>query len=458
MDDLGRNTAFSEGFRYLPETPENGPLAKYELGETVTKLVRTVNCIYNGNQGFQVYNVEEEQRHFIIAGVFPYQLALNAYYSITGEIAVDKKGIRQIKVKSCESALPSDKNGIITVLRTLHGLDTQAHKLYNIIGPNVLELIKTDPLLIAKSVKGVGVKRAKAWQAELLQRGENDRELKKLYRYGVTPQQATKLVGEKSILICDEVDKNPYKLISLLRGYTFKRCDKLAMDNGFSVDNPDRVKEGIMYTLSAVEERGHCAYPYDSFIKTVNSLLDVSIGAQGVQQILRSSKQEDVVSIRWGSENYKISLNDMRYDYQDWKSHPHAKNDRYQYLIRHIPSRLLDSALSELQTSSSIVVEEREDAKYIYKGIYYEAERCIVSAIKDLSLNERNKFSDTEQVLDDILSSMKVTLEQKQREAVLRICQAKGGFFILNGSAGCGKTFTLNIIIKVLREPEKLRR
>ncbi|MDE7243009.1 MAG: AAA family ATPase [Oscillospiraceae bacterium] len=35
-------------------------------------------------------------------------------------------------------------------------------------------------------------------------------------------------------------------------------------------------------------------------------------------------------------------------------------------------------------------------------------------------------------------------------EAVRRICQAEGGAFILSGSAGCGKTFTLNIIMKVL--------
>lgn len=43
-------------------------------------------------------------------------------------------------------------------------------------------------------------------------------------------------------------------------------------------------------------------------------------------------------------------------------------------------------------------------------------------------------------------------MEKKQREAVLRFCRAKGGVFVLNGRAGCGKTFTLNIIIKVMTE------
>ena len=43
-------------------------------------------------------------------------------------------------------------------------------------------------------------------------------------------------------------------------------------------------------------------------------------------------------------------------------------------------------------------------------------------------------------------------------EAVQRICHAEGGVFILNGSAGCGKTFTLNIIIRVLKQLYKTQR
>ena len=36
----------SIGYNYAPATEENGPLASCEIGDKVTKTIRTVNCIY----------------------------------------------------------------------------------------------------------------------------------------------------------------------------------------------------------------------------------------------------------------------------------------------------------------------------------------------------------------------------------------------------------------------------
>lgn len=54
--------------------------------------------------------------------------------------------------------------------------------------------------------------------------------------------------------------------------------------------------------------------------------------------------------------------------------------------------------------------------------------------------------------MDEICAADGIVLEEMQRKAVLQACANRGGLLILNGQAGCGKTFTLNIIIKVLSE------
>ena len=46
-------------FNYAPATIDNSPLSKYNLGDSVEKTVRTVNCIYY-SESFQVYQVKLE--------------------------------------------------------------------------------------------------------------------------------------------------------------------------------------------------------------------------------------------------------------------------------------------------------------------------------------------------------------------------------------------------------------
>lgn len=446
----------SIGYNYAPATEENGPLASCEIGDKVTKTIRTVNCIYY-SESFQVYQVAQvnsENRFFTIVGSFPYRLSLNAYYIITGTVTESKRHEKQVKVETCESTFPTDYNGIITVLKTLHGLDTQAYKLYDRIGPNVLELIKTAPEMVAEMVKGIGKKRAKAWQLELLARGENDRELKKLYALGITAQQATRLVATYGIDICSRISFNPYLLIELGgRNYTFKACDKIALGTaGLGIENPDRLEAGIQYVLSEYENRGNCACPYSEFLPAVHALVDFSISYKEAQSILKGSSTQSIINMKWGRRTYAISLDDIRSEMAAWSMERNNKKSPFRYVVDSIDEKDILAALNILRTGDHIVVEEYGGITYVMRSMYYKAEADIAANIRTFLGNEISAFSGVESVLDGVLRENNIVLETKQREAVLRICQSEGGIFILNGSAGCGKTFTLNIIIKVLRK------
>jgi len=49
------------------------------------------------------------------------------------------------------------------------------------------------------------------------------------------------------------------------------------------------------------------------------------------------------------------------------------------------------------------------------------------------------------------LTDNSIQLEEKQRQAVLKITSCQGGFFVLIGAAGCGKTFTIKVILDILK-------
>lgn len=452
MDSRFANQSHSGGFNYLPETEENGPLAGFNLGDIIHKTVRIMTCIYKGDQGFAVYDVEEDERRFVITGAFPYDLMLNGFYLIKGEVTLDKRGNRQIKVQTCESTLPKDKNGILTVLRTLHGLDTQAHKLYSIVGPDILDILKNEPQKVVAMVKGVGIKRAKAWQKELLDRSADDEELKRLYALGLNQKQATKLISEHGLEICKKVEDNPYLLRGKIRGYSFKKCDKLALDSGYSVKHPDRIKEGLLYVLSAVEERGHCTYPKETFLQSAYELLDVSIGMKASMQLLKGQNTGSFMRGTWGKETYLISTDDLNAELSNWNAIPHGKNEKFRYVLDRIDPDLIDNALRFLQSNGSLAAETTGGKEYITPNVFYQAECEIAADVRDFIASERMQFSQKDEVIARVLNKKNVILETKQMEAVQRICNAEGGIFILNGSAGCGKTFTLDIIMDVLRE------
>ena len=50
----------------------------------------------------------------------------------------------------------------------------------------------------------------------------------------------------------DIIENNPYKLIYELEGFGFKKADELAMKLGFSVDNVERLKALLVFTMNNV--------------------------------------------------------------------------------------------------------------------------------------------------------------------------------------------------------------
>ena len=59
-----------------------------------------------------------------------------------------------------------------------------------------------------------------------------------------------------------------------MEGIGFKTADKIAMSMGFDRLSPERVDEGILYTLAEAETRGHLCISKESFISLCSKILE----------------------------------------------------------------------------------------------------------------------------------------------------------------------------------------
>ena len=83
--------------------------------------------------------------------------------------------------------------------------------------------------------------------------------------HGITPNRAVKLYKEYGEQTMDIVKNHPYKLCEMA-GVGFKTADKIAMSMGIDRLSPERVDEGILYTLTDAEGYGNLCMERDGFI------------------------------------------------------------------------------------------------------------------------------------------------------------------------------------------------
>lgn len=79
--------------------------------------------------------------------------------------------------------------------------------------------------------------------------------------------------------------------------------------------------------------------------------------------------------------------------------------------------------------------------EYIMLDMYDNAEFLIMHNLLDLTHNYGDVFYNNKLYLDQICTENNISLEDKQYEAADLFTRSSGGVYILNDSAGCGKTF-----------------
>lgn len=364
------------------------------VGERVTrKLVPISELYFKEESGFGIYNVElSSGTLYIMKGKFPGNLTIGNTYEVEANI-ISYKGETQMDALNIRLAKAEGRRAVIYYLQTLNGLKKRAELIYDTFGKDTLDVVMNKPSLVASRMKGIGKVTALKWSQQLKEKAHEEELMLFLFGLGLTPVQVETLQKTYGNQVREVLEDNPYRLIQDVKGYGFKRCDTIAQNTGIAFDDLKRIRAGVYYTLQQSTFEGNTYLPEEEILKRVQELLCTSYQQMEVEKV--------------------------------------------------------EEAVNELVLEGELVEEEGK----VFLKHYHTWEHFIVDETKRLAASKKwGKTSEknVESILDDYLNATGIHLEEKQREAVVSFSARRGGFYILNGSAGCGKTFTLKVILAIL--------
>lgn len=413
------------------------------------RAVPTYQVIYKEDTGYGVYECEPEDKddgEFKIAGTFLKPLTIGQTYEIHGKIVV-YKGEKQINVDVIKNVKPVTEKSVISYLKTLKGLDMRAEMIYEMFGLESLDVLIADPIKIAKEIKGIGKKSVISWQEELNKLRDDQQTMAILLSYGLSLKQAKGLFENYKEGVIYKIEQNPYFLAQEVRGYGFEKCDKIAKQLGYDLRGMYRIQEGIMHVLNRASFEGHCYLPTEELIKETKNLLDYYLPVIEMKQLLNEHHGEMEFNYKLGEFNYKIKYDELKKAYDNYYNETNTyTRENKRYKVININSNEINNEFTNLAQVNKLILEDDK----IYLPSLYEAEHKVAERIKALAQTHNEKFAHVLKDLESICSQRNLVLEEKQKEAVLEFAKGEGGFWVLNGSAGCGKTYVLNIILEIL--------
>lgn len=425
---------------------------------------------FKSDNGFGIYKCydanDDTENTFTIKGNFISELIIGQTYEIEGKICTNTYlGIdeKQININKIHVIKPVNKKGIISYLQTLKGLKSKANLIYDVYKEDSIEILIKDPLEVVKRIKGIGKKNALSWQEQLKALQGSQATITRLLDYGLTIKQSRKLYNQYNDKIIDMIEKNPYCLAHEVKGYAFKSCDRIAKNMGYDLRSRFRISEGIMFVLNEASFEGHCYLPLDVLIERTQDALSCKLTVNEMIEISKSNNEFEEYYV--GLQKFNVDVNKVKELLNLYRNEKdYNKKEKFKYKLLDIEEYEIVLQFEELKEKNRIIIEQKDNEKNEdtinnnYKNIkvylinlYYD-ELSVTYNILRLSNEEKfNNLFKLEEELDYYLKNNKISLEDKQREAVLNFANTKGGFYVLNGSAGCGKTFTLKIILDMLR-------
>lgn len=443
-------------------------------------VIPKLQLFYNDDTGFGIYICEDAKdveenlfpAQFKISGVFVEELVIGQTYKIKGVVDTYKDA-KQIKVSDIRNNSPIGKRGVINYLKTLKGLKERAHLIFAKYGDKSIDMILKKPDVVANEIKGISLKSVLSWKEQLEKNLVSQYAMSFMLDLSISLNNAKKLYLKYKDSSVSRLQNNPYFLMDELKGYGFEKCDKIARNVGLNPKSDVRIKAGILYTLKkASESDGHCYLPLKELISKSIKQLNIRLTEKEMQDCVSRNKSNFLFywsNKRLDGDNLFNSIDNgeevdytkLVQSYNNYKKEKYyAYKDQYRYVVYNFSYEKIKEMLYELSATNEIVIDkckerqvvgvDLDDNDRIYLKNLYNEEVYVADKIIELN-NKVNFFSrdEVEQVLDEVLKERNIILEEEQREACIEYNTFKGGFCLLIGNAGTGKTFVLKILLEV---------
>lgn len=352
------------------------------------KGVLTEIIFHNGENGYTVAEMETDDEIFTCVGCIPAPRK-GASYRLTGEFRIHPGYGEQFSFTSCEEVIPEDADEIRAFLSSgaIKGIGPRtAALLVEKFGEDTLNVIEKRPEDLTL-IPGIGEKKAKTISESYAARREFADVSLHFQKYGITSEQAYKLYKAYGTDSVRLVEENPYRLVDEVYGFGFKRADAIAEKLGIEKESPFRISSGIIYGLWFYANEGSTYVPLEELCERVSGLLDVS------------------------------------------------------------PDKIRD-AVTNMAFEGRVHLDTLDGVTVVYLFLFYEAEQRVcrnLHLIKNVRIKPLK--ADPDSMIEMTEREKGITLSERQKEAVKS--SITGGFSVITGGPGTGKTTIINTIINI---------
>lgn len=148
-----------------------------------------------------------------------------------------------------------------------------AERLVAEFGDKTLEILHRDPERVAR-IAGIGTNKAEMISAAFGQEKDVREIMRFLVEHNISTRLATRIYERYGAKAVEILSTDPYLLARQMRGVGFATADSIALNMGIDPHSPVRVKAALYYCLEKAMDQGHCFLDEESLIQSTQELID----------------------------------------------------------------------------------------------------------------------------------------------------------------------------------------
>ena len=267
---------------------------------------------YSESSNYIVALIEVEQEDKLIT-MNGYMNNFNDYekYAFIGDYEIHPKYGKQFKLSEYRIIYAKESEEIIKYLSSplFKGIGKAlATQIVNTLGEECLENIKEDKHNL-DLVRGMTEKRREIIY-EALTNGDYDQEVMQFFMgHGISLKNLGLIQAYYQEKTLEILQNNPYQLVEDIDGIGFKTADELALKTGGTLDNPNRIKAGIIYSIKQYGFNTGSTYCYLDEIKIMFSKIIYNIEEVSFNEYLDELIDEGLI-IQRGDKYYYFEMDE----------------------------------------------------------------------------------------------------------------------------------------------------
>src|ERR1700758_3065962 len=232
----------------------------------------------NPETGYTIARIAPERGTELVTAVGPLLGAqIGEFLRLRGRWSSHPRYGRQFEVHSYATVLPATAAGIQKYLGSglIKGIGpVMAERMVAHFGVDIMYIIEDQPARLIE-VDGLGPKRTAMITAAWAEQKAIKEVMVFLQGVGVSTSLAVRIYKKYRDDAISVVRDEPYRLAADVWGIGFKTADTIAAAVGIARDSPERIKAGLVYTLSEAADEGHCYLPAPNLVGDAAKILEV---------------------------------------------------------------------------------------------------------------------------------------------------------------------------------------